>query len=71
MMEQDLATREELLTVIDFLLEEIQLLDANKNWLAPSPDYSIIALAEHLLAQEGAAVPDVVPAATGKAAASE
>lgn len=48
-MKQELTTRDEMITVIDFLLEEIQRLDAHKQWLAPSPDYSIIALAEHIV----------------------
>jgi hypothetical protein len=51
-LKQELATRDELITLIDFLLGEIQTLDAHKQWLAPTPDYSIIALAEHILEQE-------------------
>jgi hypothetical protein len=66
-MEQDLATREELITVIDFLLEEIQKLDAHKQWLCPTPDYSIIALAEHLVAAEDAHEAAVKPPVAPKA----
>lgn len=50
-MNQELATRDELLTLIDFLVEEVEKADANRNWMAPTPDYSILALAEHILEQ--------------------